>query len=633
MSIEARDVAFSYDGERPVLRSVSFSVGPGELCALVGPSGSGKSTLLLLLAGLDRPERGAIRVFGADPARRDPRTQAPGAGQPGHGPVRAEIALVLQQPERQFFNQTVEAEIAFSLKRMGLSPQEIDERVARALHDVGLPPDVYLKRSPFHLSGGEQRAVAIAVALALSPRALLLDEPTAGLDPATARRILDQLDAWRRAHHAPVILVTHDMAFAGARADRLLALSQGEAVFFGRPAAFFREKALVERLGLDEPAPSAFLRHLCEQGLEVPYPLFDVEEAAAAVAGAVARATGTAGSLGNARSVGNAEGPRSAGISGITAPARCAGSAGETGNSGSAGRIGSTEGTESTGNGGDSGNTGSAGHSHRRRQKNRTAGSGPHRGYLDVPGPLHPLDPRAKTLGTLFLLAGVFALESWWGYAAISALLLLAAAYGKIPLARLTAAVRGISFLLFFTVVVNGLFSPGEPLAQLGPLTLTDRGLVRGTVLGMRLVLIVGATTLLTAVTKPLDLAYALGWILGPFRLVRVPVSELAMVTSIALRFIPVLSAEAQRIQLAQKARGIGIEDRPLKRALSLAPIIVPLFAGALRQADELGLALEARGYVPGKPRTRLHPLQFRTADAAFLAACAALALVAWLWL
>ena len=255
------------------------------------------------------------------------------------------------------------------------------------------------------------------------------------------------------------------------------------------------------------------------------------------------------------------------------------------------------------------------------------------RGYLDLDGPLHRLDPRAKVLATLLLLAAVFGLKHWPGYAGLAAILLLLSLYGKIPLARLAGAVRGVSFLLFFTVVVNGFFTPGEAVAQLGPLVLTDRGLERGLLLGMRLVLIVGATTLLTAVTKPLDLAYGLAWLFGPLRFLRLPVSELAMVTSIALRFIPVLSAEAKRIQLAQKARGIEIDDRPLSRALSLGPIIIPLFAGALRQADELGLALEARGYVPGRARGRLYPLRFLPVDYIAMSGCAAVAVAAWLWL
>ena len=276
MSIEVRGLSFSYDGKSEVLRDLTFTVAPGELCALVGPSGSGKSTLLQLVAGLLAPRLGSVRIFGADPA-------GPGRARGG----RTLVSLVLQTPERQFFNETVHDEVAFALRRMGLPRADVDRRVEAALRDVGLDPWRCLSRSPLRLSGGEQRAVAIAIALALQPRALLLDEPTAGLDPQTARRILDHLDAWRRAHGAPVLLVTHDMASVGARADRVLALSGGQAAFFGPPAKFFVQRELLGELGLEEPATAAFLRLLRERGIDVPYPLFDVEEAASAAAEAL----------------------------------------------------------------------------------------------------------------------------------------------------------------------------------------------------------------------------------------------------------------------------------------------------------------------------------------------------------
>ncbi len=273
MSIEVRELSFGYDPATPVLHSLSFAVQAGEMCALVGPSGSGKSTLLEVIAGFHRPSRGSVRIFGVDPAARGqlPRAQTI-------------VALVLQNPERQFFNETVGDEVAYALRRRNVPAAEVEKRVHEALNAVGCPPSRYLRRSPFHLSGGEQRAVALAVALALSPRALLLDEPTAGLDPATGRRLLDHLDAWRRAHEAPVILVSHDMAHVSRRADRVLALKDGHAAFFGEPGEFFTQVELLERLGLEEPPVPRLLRTLRERGLETPYPLFEVHEAAASLA-------------------------------------------------------------------------------------------------------------------------------------------------------------------------------------------------------------------------------------------------------------------------------------------------------------------------------------------------------------
>lgn len=275
MSIEAIELSFAYDPDRPVLRSLTFDVQPGELCVLVGPSGSGKSTVLQLLAGLHRPDRGSVRVFGRDPATKTKHEKEKG---------QVVAAMVLQHPERQFFNETVGDEIAFSLRRNGLSRAEIQERVEAALTAVGCPPPQYLDRSPFRLSGGEQRAVALAIALALSPKALLLDEPTAGLDPATGQHLLNHLDAWRRKHQAAVVLVSHDMAHVSRRADRVLALKDGRSAFFGTPREFFARPDLVRELGLEEPAVPRLMRLLRERGIDAPYPLFEIDEAAAAVA-------------------------------------------------------------------------------------------------------------------------------------------------------------------------------------------------------------------------------------------------------------------------------------------------------------------------------------------------------------
>lgn len=263
----------------------------------------------------------------------------------------------------------------------------------------------------------------------------------------------------------------------------------------------------------------------------------------------------------------------------------------------------------------------------------RRRGAGGSRGYLHGDGIFHRLDPRVKVTAAIVLLVAILGIDTWAGYAAMAGVVVVAAALGKIPGMRLVKAVQGVGFLLFFTVVINGFFTPGASLFHVGPVALTYQGLMRGLALGCRLALVVGAMSLLAATTKPLDLAHGLGWLFGPLRRFGLPVAELAMVTSIALRFVTVLGEEAKRIRIAQKARGIEIGDRPLSRATSLASIVVPLFAGALRHADELGMALEARGYRPGARRGRLYPLSVGLADLLCLVAAVAIAVVSWGWL
>lgn len=246
---------------------------------------------------------------------------------------------------------------------------------------------------------------------------------------------------------------------------------------------------------------------------------------------------------------------------------------------------------------------------------------------------LQRLDARAKVTSTLLILIGIFLIRSWPAFIGAAVFLLAIARLGRIPPQQLARAVKGVGFLLLFTFTLNALFTPGTTVVSLGPLSITEQGIERGVTLGLRLALIVAATTLLTASTTPLALADGLEYLMRPLRIFRIPVPELAMVTSIALRFIPILVAEAGRITKAQSARGVNVnEGSPVKRAISLAPILVPLFAGALRRADELGDALQARAYVPGGKKGRLHPRHVAVGDVLAVATTTAFVAAIFLW-
>src|SRR5690606_11474559 len=274
--VVASSVRFAYrPGRENVIDGLSFEIPRGRVCAVVGPSGSGKSTLLQLLAGLLRPQAGSIQICGM-----------PVGGRTGRRFLLGRVALVMQYPERHFFRPTVREEIAFSLRRAGIPEPEAELRIGQSLRFLPGPPAAYLDRSPFSLSGGEQRAVALAVALAMQPQVLLLDEPGAGLDPATHRSLLDHLDAWRRQSGSTVLIVSHDLGEIGRLADSILALKDGRLLFYGTPAEFFADPGRWKAAGARLPAVLAVLDGLRRAGIETPFPLFDVDAAADAIAAA-----------------------------------------------------------------------------------------------------------------------------------------------------------------------------------------------------------------------------------------------------------------------------------------------------------------------------------------------------------
>ncbi|MBE3591317.1 MAG: energy-coupling factor transporter transmembrane protein EcfT [Firmicutes bacterium] len=246
-----------------------------------------------------------------------------------------------------------------------------------------------------------------------------------------------------------------------------------------------------------------------------------------------------------------------------------------------------------------------------------------------VPGDtfLHRLDARTKLAGTALVIAALFLTASPAVYAAVALLLLAGSAAARARAASLWRGLRPIVALVLITSVINAVSVPGEAWLHLGPLTLTRAGLAVAAVLGARLLLLVWATTLLTLTTSPLALTDALERLLAPLGRVRFPVHELALMMSIALRFIPTIFDEADRIMKAQASRGADFESGSLwRRARALVPVLVPLFVAAFRRAEDLALAMEARGYAGGEGRTRYRETRMAARDWAVLALLAALA-------
>lgn len=263
MPIEVRHLTYRYAEGTAMsvcaLRDISFTIPDGEFVCLAGRTGSGKTTLLMALSGLVKPTSGEILINGSPlytPRGADKR-------------MRGRIGTVFQYPESQLFEETVAKDIAFGPAHLGMTKEETDRAVAFAMSETGL--DISLAdRNPFDLSGGEKRRAAIAGVLAIRPDILLLDEPTAGLDPVSRASILAMLTRQCREDGRTVITVTHRMDDAAALADRLIVLADGTAAENGRPSELFDDPERMSALGLDVPAAARFASLLRNSGLPLP---------------------------------------------------------------------------------------------------------------------------------------------------------------------------------------------------------------------------------------------------------------------------------------------------------------------------------------------------------------------------
>ena len=232
---------------------------------------------------------------------------------------------------------------------------------------------------------------------------------------------------------------------------------------------------------------------------------------------------------------------------------------------------------------------------------------------------LHKLDSRSKIMATILYMAALFVAKSWLAYAFLSLLFVLALAVARIPLASLLRGMKLIIFFVLITVLMNGFFTPGETLWSWRSFNLTREGLSMGAAMGLRLILLVGFASLLTLTTEPLTLTDGLEKLLRPLRHLGVPAHEIAMMMSIALRFIPTILEEFDRIVLAQRARGADVAKGNIaKRLAAMMPLLVPLFVAAFRRAEELAQAMEAKCYTGGEGRSRWRQSRWQAADTAY---------------
>ena len=272
--IEVKDLTHVYSAGTPfehvAVEQINLSFRPGELAGIIGHTGSGKSTLIQHLNGLLKPTGGEVRFKGEDIWKYKKFTHS----------IRGRVGLVFQYPEYQLFEETCWKDIAFGPKNQGVSGDELDARVRRAAGFVGIS-DELLEKSPFDLSGGQKRRVAIAGVIAMEPDVLILDEPTAGLDAAGRDAILDNIRAYQQAQNAAVIMVSHSMEEVAELCSRLIVMNKGRVAMDGTPAEVFTHVDELTEMGLSVPQVTSVFAQLRAMGLELPADVYTVRYAVA----------------------------------------------------------------------------------------------------------------------------------------------------------------------------------------------------------------------------------------------------------------------------------------------------------------------------------------------------------------
>ncbi len=236
--------------------------------------------------------------------------------------------------------------------------------------------------------------------------------------------------------------------------------------------------------------------------------------------------------------------------------------------------------------------------------------------YYQTESVIHKLDPRVKLIGTIVFIVSLFLYDNMLGYVCAAAFLFLVIKTSKVPFKFMVKGMKAILFLLLLTVVFNLFLTPGEALFTVWKITITKEGVRTAVFLAIRLVFLIIGSSIMTLTTTPNNLTDGMEKLMGPLKLLRLPVHEVAMMMSIALRFIPILLEETDKIMKAQIARGADFESGNLfKKAKAMVPLLVPLFISAFRRANDLAMAMEARCYRGGKGRTKMKPLVYKKRD------------------
>lgn len=270
--LEVKNLTHTYDGNTPfvhdAVKNINFSIDKGEIIGIIGHTGSGKSTLVQHLNGLLKPSSGEILLDDENIWNNPKQIRS----------IRSRVGLVFQYPEYQLFEDTVYKDISFGPKNMGLSDDEIKKRVLEICELVGIKNE-YLDKSPFDLSGGEKRRVAIAGVMAMQPEIIIFDEPIAGLDPRGRSDVIKMIADYRNKYNATVLIISHNMEDMAILADKLIVMNKGEVALFDTTENVFRKHELLKSIGLNVPMVTQIMLCLKEKGVNIPDDIFTVQKA------------------------------------------------------------------------------------------------------------------------------------------------------------------------------------------------------------------------------------------------------------------------------------------------------------------------------------------------------------------
>lgn len=285
MSIILNDITYTYmpktPFERKALDGVSMEIPEGKITAIAGHTGSGKSTLIQHFCGLLQPSEGTVTVDGVDINEKKKREAKE---------ARRKVGMVFQYPEQQLFEETVEADIAFGPRNLGCTDEEVISRVKKAMEFVNLDYETYAKRSPFQLSGGQKRRVAIAGIIAMEPKYLVLDEPVAGLDPRGREKLIQRIKRLHKEFGITIVIVSHNMEDIARLADKVIIMKQGKVLLEGTPNHVFEQADEILSAGLLPPKTTSILYELKEEGLPIEGEAYTVDDGVKLIYKALRRA-------------------------------------------------------------------------------------------------------------------------------------------------------------------------------------------------------------------------------------------------------------------------------------------------------------------------------------------------------